>query len=98
MKQIWKYEIEPGENTLNIPGWRGFISAGIDPKDNLCVWALIDDQEEEDEVNLWVVGTGWDIGDLYETDDAVTFIGSVKDGCYMWHVFGSMPEEDELNP
>lgn len=53
MKQIWKYEIEPGEVTLNIPGWRGFISAGIDPKGNLCVWALVDDQEEEeDELNL----------------------------------------------
>ena len=53
MKQIWKYEIEPGEVALNIPGWRGFISAGIDPKGNLCVWALVDDQEEEeDELNL----------------------------------------------
>ena len=38
MKSIYKYGITPDHTTLQIPGWRSFLSVGYDLYGELCVW------------------------------------------------------------
>lgn len=89
MLTVYKYPINPSDEKieLKIPGGGNILSAGLDPVNRLCVWALVDPDEEECATNIYCVGTGWPIDWIMEEEDALNFVGSVKDGPYMWHVF-----------
>lgn len=89
MLTVYKYPINPSDEKieLKIPGGGNVLSAGLDPVNRLCVWALVDLDEEERATNIYCVGTGWPIDWIMEEEDALNFVGSVKDGPYMWHVF-----------
>lgn len=89
MLTVYKYPINPSDEKieLKIPGGGNILSAGLDPVNRLCVWALVDPDEEDCTTNIYCVGTGWPIDWIMEEEDALNFVGSVKDGPYMWHVF-----------
>ena len=89
MLTVYKYPINPSDEKieLKIPGGGNILSAGLDPVNRLCVWALVNPDEEERATNIYCVGTGWPIDWIMEEEDALNFVGSVKDGPYMWHVF-----------
>lgn len=80
---IWKYRIiEDGISIIRMPLGAEIISTGLDPNGDLCVWAIVDDTAdvfENVEIRAW--GTGWHV------DFEGRFIGTVKSGIYMWHVF-----------
>lgn len=63
------------------------LSAGTDVDGKTCFWALIDKDIAANEYRpyyFWCVGTGWDIADM---DEYVEYVGNVKDGPYIWHIF-----------
>ena len=83
MKKIVKYTIEDGD----------LIIAAKDPKwldaqmqDGLIrVWAIVDlAAEDKEEYYLYTLGTGWPCKRI-----PGEYIGTVQDGCYVWHVFAA---------
>lgn len=90
MLTIYKYVIEPSLEAidLTIPGGGPVISAGIDPSGNVCVWAMVDTDKPDEKVRIICVGTGWPLdAAMNAARDWLNFIGTVKTGIYMWHVF-----------
>lgn len=90
MLTVYKYAVAPSLETidLDIPGGGPIISAGIDPGGNVCVWAMVDTDEPEEKVRILCVGTGWPLDAIMnEEANGLNFIGTVKEGIYMWHLF-----------
>lgn len=89
MLTVYKYSIRPSEEEikLSIPGGGPVLSAGVDPIGQLCVWALADTDKPEEDVSVYCIGTGWPLDWITEQEEALNFVGSLKDGPYMWHVF-----------
>lgn len=72
-----------GEVLLNLPIGYKILSAGLDPNNNFCMWAMVDpDQPKFVPMTICTVGTG-----NGTVDPDARFIGTAKDGPFMWHVF-----------
>ena len=87
MRSIWKFGLNGGNTRIKekVIKW---LSAGSDPSGNICVWAIVDPEagiDEKIEYDILQIGTGWDF-DQNELDN-MEFIGTVKEGPYMWHIF-----------
>lgn len=82
MKTVYKYPIGLHIKKIEIYKNAKILSAGYDPSGILCVWALVDTEQEKEEVYFFSIGTGWD---LPRCD--LEFIDTVNDGPYMWHIF-----------
>lgn len=85
MKRIYKYELnEQGVQTLKMPKGAEVISA-IEQNNKVIVYAIVDITKENEEREFSVIGTGWNIPD--ELLESNKFIGTVKVGIFVWHVF-----------
>ena len=82
MKTVYKYPIGLHISRVNIYKNAQIISAGYDPIGELCIWALVDTEQEKEFVTILTIGTGWEL-----PENGLEFIDTVKDGPYMWHVF-----------
>ena len=84
MTTIYKYSYSEGcgEFTLMMPAEAVILSTHLDANDNLCFWALVDTSLPLVGRTFYCVGTGWD---LEEIDGK--FIGTVKKGPFIWHLF-----------
>lgn len=82
---VYKYPLEVRSNVIKVPLGAQFLSVGS--QDGvLCAWALVDPSERMVEIELTVVGTGWEMtGDFLETSNS--FLGTVQEGGFVWHVF-----------
>jgi hypothetical protein len=83
---IWKYNLPRKDaTTLSIPEVRQPLCVKM--QDNMItVWYMVDPNAEKVNVKHAVVGTGWDIGQEFPYD-YTDFIGTVKDGSFIWHIF-----------
>ena len=91
MRSIWKFELTGSSTSIKekVIKW---LSAGSDPSGNICVWAIVDPETEIDkrvEYDILQIGTGWDFSQ--NEFDNMEFIGTVKEGPYMWHIFVNQP-------
>lgn len=87
MRSIWKFGLTGSRTTIRekVIKW---LSVGYDPSGDICVWAIVDPEAETDErieYDILQIGTGWDFSQ--DELDSMEFIGTVKEGAYMWHVF-----------
>lgn len=83
MKSIYKYQLEPGEETiLTLRG--KVLSAGVQGRD-IMVWAVHDDLTPECKVRVNVIGTGHLFVDAPETG----FVNTVFLGPLVFHVFAT---------
>ncbi len=91
--EIWKYSLKlDGENIVSIPQGAQILSAGIDPQGHLCVWAIVHPERSKEARSIYIRGTG----NPFSGEEG-RFIGTVRDGLYMWHVFQDQkPDRDEL--
>ncbi len=82
MLTVFKYPIKITDvQTIKMPmGWKP-LRVGIDPKGDFCLWALVDTDNLEIEQDIYVHGTGHEVG----TDEE--YIGSDVQGHFVWHVF-----------
>lgn len=87
MKTIYKYPIDPTleKIELAVPGGGEVLAADLDPRGDICVWILVDTEKKDKKVNIYCLGTGMPMDWIQE--DILFFIGTVKDGLYMWHIF-----------
>ena len=93
MRSIWKFELNGGNTRIKekVIKW---LSVDYDPSGNICVWAIVDPEAEIDErveYDILQIGTGWDFSQ--NELDNMEFIGTVKEGFYMWHIFVNQPNK-----
>jgi len=80
--RIYKYDI-PINGSIMLPAGSQILSVGIQD-DQVRVWILLDPDAPKTEACAFrVVGTGWDV----DRDSLGIFIGTVRDGGFVWHVF-----------
>lgn len=90
MLTVWKHKINPSTEVieLEVPGGGPILSAGLDPMGVPCVWSMVNDEEEIEIVKVYCIGTGWPLDTIMsEEANGLNFIGTIKDGIYMWHIF-----------
>ena len=87
MKTIYKYQISPGSNNIDLPKNSTILHFGIDGIGYPCIWVLIDTKEEEGEtIHLKCVGTGWNL-DKILGDSNYAYIGTtVMPNGFVWHL------------
>lgn len=84
--KVFKYQLAIARNqTLRLPAGSRILSAGLDPGDQLCIWALVREDAPPEPWNILIAGTGHAL----MGDDTDGFIGTVRDGELMLHLFGS---------
>ena len=93
MRSIWKFGLIGGNTRIKekVIKW---LSAGYDPSGDICVWAIVDPEakiDERVEYDILQIGTGWDFSQ--NELDNMEFIGTVKEGFYMWHIFVNQPNK-----
>ena len=91
MRSIWKFGLNGGNTRIKekVIKW---LSAGSDPSGNICVWAIVDPEagiDEKIEYDILQIGTGWNFSQ--DELDNMEFIGTMKEGSYMWHIFVNQP-------
>lgn len=86
MQTIYKYPIKnmPGHNTLSLPKGYQILKLGYDPNKILCLWAIVETDNEKEDLDITLVGTGWPL-DI--NPEIVTYINTINDGPYVWHAF-----------
>ena len=82
---IWKFKLSPDLiQKVTIPECADCLSVGLDPRNNLCLWAAVPDIEAvTTQVTVYALPTG--NGPL--PPESAAFLGTVKDGSYMVHIW-----------
>ena len=93
MRSIWKFGLTGGNTQIKekVIKW---LNADYDPSGDICVWAIVDPETEIDErveYDILQIGTGWDFNQ--NELDNMEFIGTVKEGPYIWHIFVNQPSK-----
>lgn len=86
--KIYKYKLDYiGEQLIKIPLFSNILSAGIDSKGDICIWAAVwTDSKESKSHKVFIVGTGSTVPREY-IDNTCIFLASVKEHSYIWHIF-----------
>lgn len=86
MKTIWKFEVT--DEPIVMPERAQILKVGYQFV-TLCLWALVDPAKPKQQRRIVVLGTG------FEREDAemegLTYIDTVFDGSFVWHVFDGGP-------
>jgi len=84
MKTIYKYPIKVVDTqTISMPEYSTIIKAGLDTQGTMCIWALVDPNNPNEDVEFSVLRTGNTLPELYLGD----YVDSFSDGSFVWHVF-----------
>lgn len=87
MKKIWKFQLNiTDEQVISLPLGSIFLSAQLQD-DVLCTWVLVPVTELAlRERRIFIFGTGNPLpDDVYN----LTYIDTVQEGQFVWHVFVS---------
>lgn len=86
MVRIYKYKVEPSGNTFEDKfkkilkvDWQG---------DDLCIWALIDDNSEMKTLNVYIIPTGVP----FDLKLDLEYLDTIKDDLFIWHIFYELKE------
>lgn len=87
MRTIWKYQLEiENEQTIQMPFSAEILcvqpQAGV-----ICLWAIVNEMEEQEGQTFYIYGTGHICNSLRET-----YIGTCQIGEYVYHVFKKIEE------
>lgn len=84
MKQIWKFEITPDGQTVQMPV-NAVILSVQNQKEKLCLWAFVDPRAPTEAREFEVIGTGH----AFQDDPRRRYLGTVQmhNGFLVWHVF-----------
>lgn len=90
MKTVYKYEIKVAdEQEIEMPSGAKVIHAGLDPRNILCLWAVVDTENPSEMQTILIVGTGHPM-----PPDPIIHAGSFLIWNFMWHVFFKPKGED----
>lgn len=86
-RTVWKFPLEHGPNSLELPAGYAILSAGKDPTGQISVWVDVNDAiPPAHKVPIQFFHTGQSVPDGWN------FIGSILDAPFVWHVFCGVPE------
>lgn len=87
MKTIWKYTLEvKTAQTIKLPVGAEILSIK-NQNDNICLYAMVDGNEEETEVRtILIFGTGHAIPENINVAEFLDTV-SLRNGLLMFHVF-----------
>ena len=79
---------------IEISGLDRILSVGLDPSEELCIWAIVDTNNSNVTwTRVLIIGTGISFDPDILTDTELgpvnRFLGSVTQGSFVWHVFVS---------
>lgn len=87
MKAVWKYPVGIKDfESINVPKGAKFLCAK-DVHNTLCLYYLVDVKAPEEEVRLWIVGTGHQHRDEDLDEANTTYLDTVVQGNFVWHIF-----------
>ena len=82
MKTIFKYKLEiKNEQTIEMPACAKILSAK-DQFGDLCIWAMIDTEQQVQPRTIRIIGTGHQV-----VTGLVRHIETVIQGPMVWHIF-----------
>ncbi len=82
---IYKYHlarINGCSISIDIPASANVLHVGLDPDDKPCMWVILDPEQLTNERTFMTVWTGFNL-----LVDHVDYLGSVKEGTLMHHIF-----------
>lgn len=84
MKTIWKFSLYGFNEKISVPKDAKILTLQTQ-KGSPCIWMLVDTNNELEDRNFYIVGTGHNLNN--ETID--NYIGTYQefDGNFIWHVF-----------
>jgi hypothetical protein len=85
VRTIWKYELSTGLTTIALPAANELRHVDSDPSGLPSLWFEVNTTAPMVNRTFLVVGTGHDI------PTEVRFVGSLKAGPFMWHVYEVAP-------
>ena len=84
---VWKFQLEaaPDVQRIRMPRWARLLSAG-EQGGALCIWALVDPENELVERHIRIAGTGHPLGAV---NQVTAYVGRAEfaDGALQVHVF-----------
>ncbi len=90
-RSVWRYNItSAGQLRIQLPADAEVLHVAEHPRDEISLWALVDEQAAHEPREFVIVGTGWPI-----QHDQLQHIGSVvlRSG-FVYHVFETTGEDD----
>lgn len=86
---IYKYPIYTPSTLVEVemPKDAVILSCGLDSCGIMCVWAMVDPDVGLELRKIYCIGTGWNVDEM--ADEVTQFVGTVKDGDFIWHIFTS---------
>lgn len=93
MKHVYKYPLRaPAATVLELPYQSKPLHVGLDPQGVPSIWIEVPDTSPPavpagpSETRLFdIFGTGWPIKDSH------VYVGTFRDGPYIWHVYETTP-------
>lgn len=80
---VWKYELQPGVNTLSLPRGAQLLHIGVQPPERVMLWVRVDALATQHETR-WVTAVA--TGDPFD-DPAPLFVGTAHIGPLVFHIF-----------
>ena len=83
MQHVLKFAINANyKQTVLLPLGSEILHVGLDPQGETCIWTKSHPENELFPQTLYIIGTGEAIPPA-----ADKYIGSFRDGPFMWHVY-----------
>ena len=96
MKTIYKYCLEvTDKQIINVKKNSQFLTVGMSPEKELAIWFLVDSDEIDVEITIYIVGDGNPM--FPSTLAEAYYLGTVKQDCFMWHIF-TQPSANSVIP
>lgn len=84
MSEVWKFKIPAASNIeIAMPDGAVLLHFGLDPSFDPCVWAAVSPWRPRRNRLLRLVGTG----QKFDDDLLESYVGSVVQGTFVWHLF-----------
>lgn len=80
MKAIFKYDLQPN---MSVPKGAKILHVGAKANEPLCLWMLVDPDQQYEQRSFEIIGTG----QLISYPSKSVHIGTVIQGAFVWHIF-----------
>lgn len=89
---IWKYTFNNFSQTIDIPIGAKLLNYGTDLDNNICIWVLIPNPNEEIKIKhtFHIIYTGVE----FLSNKDFKYIGTVKSDFLIYHIFEKITDED----
>lgn len=81
MRAVYKYPLEKSQTEIEMPENAEIVTAGRDPGNQFCIWAIVNTEAPLEKKKFVVLGTGQEI------PNNAWYLKSFRESVFVWHVF-----------